>query len=213
MEHQATQPSGTPQATHPSAGHGAAGHGTPVGPELAEAIAKGYEPHDIGLRPVFTFIAGLSVTLIVVLAAIYGIMMALAAYDRSEVAARSPVDVKLPAPYAPLQPSLGIYGNHDNDHNTLDWQDMDAMRYKAQVALKSTGKIGDRSFIPIESAITMVIEKKLLVTRPVVMPVVPQKYAPAGPGSFEGFNSSYPVKTIDPKLNPNDMNRLNNLGN
>jgi len=203
MEHPATQSSGTT----------AVPHSHPQGPDFAEALAKGYEPKDIGLRPVFMFIAGLSVVLVVVLLAIYAIMMAMAAYDRSSDAVPSPVAVKIPAPYAPLQPSLGIYGNHDNDHDLLDWQDMDAMRYKATEALTSDKVVMEsgRHHIPINAAIDLVIAKNYLVTKPVVEPMAAVVSYP--PGSYEGvFNQDRPAKP-DPDLNPNNLQRLNNLGN
>jgi hypothetical protein len=94
----------------------------------------------------------------------------------------------------------------------MDWQDMDAMRYKAQVALNSSGKIGERAYIPIDSAIAMVIDKKMLVTRSVMPPPVVSKES-APPGSYEGFYNDSTVTKYNPDLNPNDLHRLNNLGN
>src|SRR5579862_7276473 len=91
---------------------------------LAEAIAKGYEPHDLKLRGVFVFMGVLALTLVVVLAAIYAIMMALVDHDRSQDVVGSPVVIKMPPVYAPLQPSLGYNGDHDNDHDWLDQDDM-----------------------------------------------------------------------------------------
>ena len=184
--------------------------------EFSEALAKGYEPHDIGLRPVFMFVAGLSLTLVVVLFAIYGIMMGVAAYYRHD-SIQSPIAVKLPPVYAPLQPSLGSYDNHDNDHDVLDWQDMEAMRYKTDLALNNSGMTSSgRPYISINSAMSQVIDNKLLVIRPVAMaPVVVSTFPPAPLGSYEGFVNdplSRPAP-IDPALNPNDLQRLNNLGN
>jgi hypothetical protein len=179
-----------------------------AGEASAEAIAKGYEPNDIGLRPVFMFIGGLVVVLVVVLAAIYAIMMALADADRSGDAVPSPIAVKLPAPYAPLQPSLGIYGNHENDHDVLDWQDMDAMRYKTTQELNSScTTAAGRKHIAIAEAMDEALP--LLKLQPVA--IAPAVTVPVPAGSYEGvYNRERPTK---PQGQYNDMNRLNNLGN
>jgi hypothetical protein len=179
-----------------------------TGKASAEAIAKGYEPHDLSLRPVFIFIVGLVVVLVVVLAAIYAIMMAMAAADRSGDAIPSPIAVKLPAPYAPLQPSLGIYDNHDNDHNVLDWQDMDALRYKATQQLNSAGTTATgRKHIAITDAMDKALP--LLVVKPVAVAASNAQTYPAG--SYEGvYNENRPARL---QGQFNDMNRLNNLGN
>jgi len=185
---------------------------TPKPPEAgsasAEAIAKGYEPHDIGLRGVIVFITGLVITLIVVLAFIYAVMMAMADSDRSTDAIASPVKVSLPPIYAPLQPSLGFYGDHDSDHDVLDAQDMILMRERTQQALNSEGiTAAGRHFIPIASAIDIVISKSLLVSKPAIQPVVEPTYPP---GSHEGvFPSTMPAPTVDPRVHVNDMNSLN----
>lgn len=180
----------------------------PSNTEFAEAVAKGYEPHDLKLRAVFMFIAGLSVTLLVVLSVIYAIMMALAAHDRSTDPLASPVSVKLPAVYAPLQPSLGFYGNNDNNHESLDSDDMLVMREKAQAALTSEG-VGPtgRHYISIETAIDKALPE--LITRAVAPPVGETTYPP---GSYEGHVGGTPLPE-KPKHWHNDMNSLNNQGN
>ena len=142
-----------------------------AGSASAEAIAKGYEPHDIGLRGVIVFIVGLVITLVVVLAFIYAVMMAMADSDRSADTIASPVKVNLPQVYAPLQPSLGFYGEHDRDHDVLDAQDMFLMRERTQQALTSQGTTASgRRYISIASAIDLVVDKKLLVSKPAIEP-------------------------------------------
>jgi hypothetical protein len=182
----------------------------PTQPDFAEAVAKGYEPKDIGLRAVFTFIGVLAVTLFVVLSVVYGIMMALADYDRSTDPLASPVAVKLPRVYAPLQPSLGFYGNDANNHKELDSEDMILMREQAAAALNAPAgtTAAGRSHMPIASAIDRVLP--LLVQKPVIAAVVEPEYPV---GSFEGHVGGTQIPPKKPGVWSNDMNSLNNLGN
>ena len=124
-------------------------------PELADAITRGYEPHDIGLRGVFVFLGGLVASLVVVFAIIFGIMMALVGYDRNHEQAgsvRNASDVSRGPAYAPLQPSV--------DHNVLDVDDMTAMRKQTQFVLRNSG-VGEngRKYIPITDAMSIVLAK------------------------------------------------------
>ena len=148
----------------------------------------------------------------VVLAAIYAIMMAIAAHDRSGEPIRSPLAAKvaeeLPPVYAPLQPSLGAYGNHKNDHDVFDWQDMDAMRYRTQEALNNEGTVGNRHYVPISKAIDTVLAENMLVVKPVALSASVEIPPPAG--SYEGV---YKAQPPEPTIHYNDMNRLNDLGN
>jgi hypothetical protein len=142
-----------------------------------EAVAAGYEPHDLRLRGVFVFVGVLAVTLLVVLAFIYAVMMALVDHDRSHDAISSPITVTLPPVYAPLQPS--------REHPTLDADDMFAMRQKAQADLAASGiSSTGRRYISINAAMDKVIAMNLLPIRPVVSPVV-QPPNPAG--TWEGY--------------------------
>jgi hypothetical protein len=181
--------------------------------DFKEAVAKGYEPKDIGLKPVLLFIGGLAATLVVVLFAIFAIMMALADYHRSETGNPSPVAVKLPPVYAPLQPSLGIYNNHDNDHNVLDWQDMQAMRYKADQALhapRATTAEG-RTHEPIEIAMVDVLPVLQQHSKPVAAPTASEVTTyPAG--SYEGVYNDKD-HSVNRAEKYNDLHRLNDLGN
>jgi hypothetical protein len=145
-----------------------------------------------------------------VLSVIYGIMMAMAAYDRSTDPLASPVAVKLPPVYAPLQPSLGIYGNDANNHLTLDSQDMELMREMAAAQLtapRGTTATG-RSHMPINEAIDQIVG--LLVSRDVVKPQESQAYPP---GSYEGHLGGTTIPEKKPGVWSNDMNSLNNQGN
>ncbi len=178
-------------------------------PAFAEALEKGYEPHDIGLRGVFIFISGLTVVLIVVLAFIYAVMMALADYDRSKDPIASPVTLKLPPVYAPLQPSLGFNGDHDADHDVLDADDMLLMRERTALALNSEGvTAAGRHYIGIDTAIDKVLP--LLVTKPVLEPF---KGEPVPEGSHEGVYGHVPQSVIPANAHVNDINSLNNQGN
>jgi hypothetical protein len=174
---------------------------------LKAAVTTGYEPNDVRLRSVFVFIGVLVITLVVVLTAIYGIMMALAEHDRASDPIASPIAVKLPAVYAPLQPSLGFYGDSKNDHDTLDAEDMIAMRYRAEQELNApagTTEAG-RRHMPIESAIDTVLP--LLVLKPAIAPVVEPTY-PAG--SREGYypDPNKKSENVDPSVHRNSMDRL-----
>jgi len=172
-----------------------------------DAVAKGYEPHDIGLRGVILFIAGLTVTLVVVLAFVYAIMMALADHDRSHDAIASPMTVPVAPVYAPLQPSLGFNGQHELDHNVLAPEDMLLMREVTAKALSEEGVTASgRHYIPIDAAINMVITKSLLVSKPALAAVAEPTYPP---GSHEGVYGSIPKSDIPANVHVNDMNSLN----
>lgn len=179
-------------------------------PRLAEAIGKGYEPHDIKLRGIFVFVAVLAVTLFVVLSVIYGIMMALAAHDRSTDPLASPVAIKLPPVYAPLQPSRGFYGNDANDHEVLDSDDMLVMRQITEQELNAPAGLtaAGRPHMPIDQAIEKTLP--LLLTKNVITTPGPQ---PVPAGSFEGYYGGQPIPEKKPGIWTNDMNSLNNLGN
>ena len=185
-------------------------------PEFREAVAKGYEPKDIGLSPVFKFIGGLVVTMVVVMFAIYAIVMAMAASYRKDMVNPSPVAVKLPPVYAPLQPSLGFYDNHDQDHDKHDAEDMADMRYKTRQILSGSGEnpVSHRKWEPIDVAMNDVLEKNLLVVKPVPRAVAAKDdFPPAGPGSYEGFLNDSNNAYVKPTGRFNDMNTLNNQGN
>jgi hypothetical protein len=128
-------------------------------PELAEAIAKGYEPHDIRLRGTFIFMGSLVVTVLLVLLIVWGIMGAMVAHDREQDPVASPVAIDRPDVPEPLQPSI--------QHDTLDRQDMEAMREETQKVLTSSGTTSTgRRYIDIKDAITRVLP--LLPIRPSV---------------------------------------------
>jgi hypothetical protein len=174
------------------------------------AVSKGYEPNDIGLRGIFVFVAGLTATLVVVLAFIYAVMMALADHDRSTDKIASPVAVKLQPVYAPLQPSLGFNGDHDNDHNVLDAQDMLVMRKRVTEVLDSEGTTTTgRRYIPIDSAISLIAPALEKITQPAVPPIQALTY-PKGSfeGKWPGYPAEKPVEGKQPKVNP--METLNN---
>jgi len=119
-------------------------------PELADALDKGYEPHDIGLRGVFLFLISLVITMAVVLAAMWGVMMLFVNYDRSNDPIASPVKVEDPVPAAPLQPSPM--------HNYNDREDLTLMRKDVYASLDSSGVTASgRRFIPIEEAMKQVL--------------------------------------------------------
>jgi hypothetical protein len=114
-------------------------------PELAEAIKKGYEPHDIGLRGVFVFLITLVITMIVVLAAMWGVMMLFVNYDRSNDPIASPVKVERPPVASPLQPTP--------QHPYTDREDVTMMRDEADRILTSSGTTPTgRHYIKISDA-------------------------------------------------------------
>ena len=162
-------PAATPQAI--ASAHGKVGRPTP---HLAEAIERGYEPRDINLGGLFIFLGTLVVSLVVVLAAIYAIMMALVEHDRSHDPLGTPVSITRPDVYAPLQPSVA--------HPTEDWADMATMREQTQQTLNDP-KLARQ--MPIARAMDVVLP--LLVVRPAVPPTTQPTYPP---GSFEGRYSS-----------------------
>ena len=177
-------------------------------PLFAEALEKGYEPQDIGLRGVFIFISGLVLVLVVVLAFIYAVMMALADYDRSKDPISSPIAVQTAPVYAPLQPSLGFNGNHDADHDVLDADDMLLMRERTAAALGSEGvTAAGRHYIAIDTAIDKVLP--LLVSKPAMEPITEPTYPE---GSHEGVYGHVPQKEIPANAHVNDMKSLNDQG-
>jgi hypothetical protein len=139
-------------------------------PELAEAMSRGYEPKDINLRGLFIFLGTLVVTLVVVLAAIYGILMALVEHDRSHDPLGTPVSITRPDTYAPLQPSVS--------HPTEDFDDMASMREQTQATLLHPTLARQ---MPIGQAMEKVLP--LLVVHPAVAARVQTTYPP---GSQEG---------------------------
>jgi hypothetical protein len=166
---------------------------------LDAAIAKGYEPDDLKLRGIFVFIGVLAMTLLVVLTAIYAIMMALVEHGRTTDAVTSPLVIKLPPVYAPLQPSLGYNGDKDNDHDWLDQDDMLMMRQKVDFALKQSGTSSTgRRFLNISTAIDEVSQKNMLTVNP------PKTWAPvtqpANPkGTWEGYTPN--IEAAEPATN------------
>jgi hypothetical protein len=203
MEHQHT-PEQSSTSVPPNAFVTQTGH---TKTEFAEALAKGYEPHDIGLRGVIIFLLGLTATMVVVLAFVYAVMMALADHDRSHDGIVSPIQVKVAyAPvYAPLQPSLGFDGNPD--HDLLDRQDMQTMRYVTEQELDHEGTTAaGRHHIAINTAIDEVIDKSLLVSKPALMPTTEPVMSVS---LHEGSRVGVPKKEIDPSVHVNDMNSLN----
>jgi hypothetical protein len=134
-------------------------------PDLADAIAKGYEAKDIGLRGIFVFLGVLAASLVVVFFVIYGIMMGILSYDRSGDPKASPLAVAPVTNTAPpLQPS---YGKHDN----LDLDDMKEMRQITEATLTSDQTTGPyhRHHIPIETA----IDKTVTLLKPMIKTDVP----------------------------------------
>jgi hypothetical protein len=132
---------------------------------------------------------------------IYGIMMALASYDRSKDPMGSPVVVRIPPVYAPLQPSF--------DHPQLDQDDMLAMRERTAAELNAPeGTYAGRRHIPI----AMAMEKALpmLLTKAVIQPGEMHAYPP---GSYEGHLGGVPTTEKKANVWSNDMNNLNNQGN
>ncbi len=114
-------------------------------PELAQAIEKGYEPHDIALRGVFVFLVTLTITIIVVIIAMYGVLQAFIAHDRNSDPIGSPTQVTRNAVATPLQPSV--------DHDYHDYEDMQAMREQTHRLLSESGTTpSGRQHISIESA-------------------------------------------------------------
>ena len=123
--------------------------GTPP-PELAEAIRRGYEPHDINLRGIYIFGIALVITLILALVIVAGIMKALDAYAKATDPLSSPVAIDRAPDRIPLQPTQYV-------HETVDREDMDLMRKQVERVLSSAGQIGDRRWIPITQAIDQVL--------------------------------------------------------
>jgi hypothetical protein len=121
-------------------------------PDLADALGKGYEPHDIRLRGVFLFLITLVVTIIVVLAAMWGLMTLFVDYDRSKDPVGSPVAIHREPSAVPEQPSV--------EHNFVDREDMTAMREETQRALNSSGTSPTgRRYISINEAMDQVLPK------------------------------------------------------
>src|SRR5271170_7181596 len=102
-------------------------------PELADSLAHGYERHDIGLRGIFNFLIGLILTMVLVLLLIYGVMELFVEHDRQSDPIASPIVVEHGPTPLPLQPSVG--------HNTVDREDMQAMREETQKNFASGGTV------------------------------------------------------------------------
>jgi hypothetical protein len=137
----------------PPGEHGAPGAaGANIPPDLAEAIAIGYEPHDSGRRGVFIFIVSLMFISLVVLGAMWVIMMEFVKHDRTFDPINSPVAIERVQPSEPLQPSW--------NHNRLDQEDMRLMREQAYTQLHSSGiSFTGRRCIPIETAMDQVLSQ------------------------------------------------------
>ena len=149
-------------------------------PALAEAMDRGYEPKDISLRGLFIFLGTLVVTLVIVFAIIYGIMMALIDHDRSADLKGVAVSIIRPPVYAPLQPSL--------EHPTEDWEDMHLMRQQTQAILDSAGtsKTG-RRYMTIADAMNVVVPKLAISDAK----DLPKPYVPAWTYSPESHEGEY----------------------
>jgi hypothetical protein len=121
-------------------------------PELADALHHGYEPHDIGLKGVFAFLIALVITMVVVLAAMWGVMMLFVGYDRSKDPIATPVRVEHLPVAQPNQPSP--------QHDFLDHEDMQAMREETSKVLNSSGTSpSGRHYISINEAMERVLPK------------------------------------------------------
>jgi hypothetical protein len=131
--------------------HGASGaRPEKMSPDLAHAVAVGYEPHDIALRGVFIFLVSLAVISVVVLIIVWAGMMGFVKFDRQFDPTASPVVIKPETPSEPLQPSW--------NHNSFDREDMQAMREETQRILSSTGTSPTgRRYIDIDSAMAQVL--------------------------------------------------------
>lgn len=139
-------------------------------PELEDALHKGYEPHDIGLRGVFIFLITLVITMVVVLAAMWGVMMMFVKYDRSNDPIASPVKMENTENAVPLQPSP--------PHDYNDREDMTRMRLETSAALQGgAASTSGRHSIPIDEAMKQV----RLDVRPAVPPSAPQSSPPVAP--------------------------------
>jgi hypothetical protein len=121
-------------------------------PELADALHHGYEPHDIGLKGVFAFLIALVITMVVVLAAMWGVMMLFVNYDRSKDPIATPVKIEHAPVAQPNQPSP--------QHNFVDHEDMAAMREETTKILNTSGTTsGGRKYISIDEAMVRVLPK------------------------------------------------------
>jgi hypothetical protein len=157
--------------------HGKIDHPTP---DLAEAMARGFEPRDINLRGLFIFLGTLIVALVVVLFAIYGIMKALVDHDRTHDPLGTPVSISQRDVYAPLQPSIG--------HPTEDWQDMETMRAQTQAVLSSSGisPTTGRRYITIADAMDKVLPLLVISPHPVTEPKQPTYEEGSHEGTYVG---------------------------
>jgi hypothetical protein len=131
--------------------HGASGAaGGKITPEIAEAIAVGYEPHDVSLRGVFIFIVTLMFITLIVLGAMWVVMMGFVGHDRKSDPIASPVGVQHLVAPQPLQPSW--------NHNAMDREDMELMRKQTHDILVSSGTSPTgRRFISIDAAMDQVL--------------------------------------------------------
>lgn len=144
-----TAPTQSSDAAATSAAHANAGAKV-ISPDMAEAIARGYEAHDIGIRGVLIFLAGLAGTIVIVLAFIYVLMFGLSDFMHMGESKASPLAFSHAPVNAPLQPSI--------DHNTYDREDMLQMRKDVQSVLNSSGTTATgRRHITIEEAISQVL--------------------------------------------------------
>jgi hypothetical protein len=143
---------GGPPGSHGASSINAAADAIKAGhpsPELAEAIQRGYEPHDINLRGIWIFGVVLVVTIIVALILVAGIMKGMLVYERAVDPMSSPVTIDKAPPLIPLQPSV--------EHDQFDSQDMEQMRSHVQMILSGSGQHGDRRWIPIDQAMDQVL--------------------------------------------------------
>lgn len=171
---------GGPPGSHGAADINAAAEAIKAGhpaPELAEAIRRGYEPHDINLRWLYIFGVVLIVTLVVSLVIVAGVMKGLLAYDRSVDAISSPVNIEHRLDVIPLQPSV--------EHNQVDRDDMDLMRQHVQMILSGAGQHGDRRWIPIDQAM-----EQVLPMLPIRVPPAPGNGSRAAGGGVDGASAS-----------------------
>lgn len=106
-----------------------------------------YETSEVHVRTMLWFVAGFIVSMAVILTALWWIQKPLTPHNLGD--SRPP---RAPVLEQPLQPSPG--------HETLDWQDLAAMRDRQQKQLESYGPIaGDpaHAHIPIDRAMDLLL--------------------------------------------------------
>jgi hypothetical protein len=170
MEHNLTPGSDTPDdgMSTPEVVAGARARIASPTPDLAQALDKGYEPHDINLRGIGIFLVGLVVTSILVLLMCWGIQEGLVDFDRAGDPIASPVTIDHAPVPQPLQPSW--------QHNSFDREDMQAMRQETMAVLNSSGtdpKSG-RRWIPIDDAMDKALN---------MLPIQASGEQPGGPAN------------------------------